>query len=142
MTLTPKGEKVKQELILLGLPEDEIEVLFKSEQEMMQYYAAQLSARDVATPEDDGEDEEPVDSYHLSEEQERSVKDAETRRTQEATREKFDAKQAESTEQSAIDTDHESTKPKAAPVEKVDFDDFMKSLTDGYSVDDKDVPNN
>ena len=128
MNLSKKGERIRDELISHGgLNADEIDVLFKSEEELIQYYEAQNSAKSVEITEDDSEDgPEPEDDYKLSPEAERAVTESENARRLEEMRQKHNEHVSAS----------ESEKPKA------DFDDFLKSITDGMTSDDSNVPNN
>lgn len=156
MQLTDKGQAIQAKLIASGFKEDEIDVLFKNEEELIAYYEAQNAAKTVEIKDDDTEAEEPEpeDTHRLTPEQERSTLEAEHRRQTEEQRAAFDKvsddrdpkpkKKTKLKPRPASETPEEVAKqePKEEPVEKVDFDDFLKSITDGYKEDDKNIPNN
>lgn len=131
-------DKIKEKLIAQGMQPDELETLFKTEEELIAYYNAQEAAKNVEVPDD--EDPEPEDDYRLNPAEEQRVLAAEKQRVTENSRKRFDEAQQQKAE--AEEQMPEAERAKDVPVEKVEFDDFLKSIEDGFAADDSDVPNN
>lgn len=131
-------EQIKEKLIAQGMQPDELETLFKSDEALIAYYRAQEAAKSVDVPDDDSEPE-PEDDYRLSPADEQRTLAAEKSLHVEESRKRFD--EAKQKREEAEEQMPESERTEE-PVEKVDFEDFMKSIEDGFSADDSDIPNN
>lgn len=130
-------ERIKEKLIEQGMQPDELETLFKTDAEIVAYYNAQNAAKSVEVPDD--EETEPEDDYRLNPAEEQRVLETQKQLNVEDARKRFDEakqKKAEAEEQMP------AAERAPEPVEKVEFDDFLKSIEDGFAADDSDVPNN
>lgn len=150
MQLTDKGERLKQKLLKQGFAEDELEVLFKTEEEMFDFYTKYTAAKNAVAVPDEEEGPEPEDDFRLSPEQERAVMSSKKESDEFAARERFAKHAAKTAKKKAPEVAPAEEKAEEVTKEKdenpdappVDFDDFLKSLGDGMSADDSNVPNN
>jgi len=132
-------DRIKEKLLAQGMQPDEIATLFKTDEELIAYYHAQEAAKSVEVPDDEETEPEPEDDFRLNPAEEHQVLEAQKQMHVEESRKRFDtAAQAER------EAEEQMPEAEREPVEseKVNFDDFLKSIEEGLSADDSNIPNN
>lgn len=130
-----KFDRCKRALIREGYAEDELKVTFKTEQELVDFFneSRKVRKQEIKVPNEDGE-EEPEDSFRLPESE---VATLERQKKQED-----DSKKQEEHEIPRAAFDAQAPKTIADGGIAPTYDEFLKSLDEGMSGDNSNVPNN